>query len=212
MKLYSSPFSSNARKVRLAAALLDIPLELIEVNLGQGAQRKPEFLALNPMGRVPLLDDDGFVLAESAAIMAYLADQKPGNTLYPADPKQRADVNRWLFWGANHWAPAFAALAFENWLKALLKLGAPDPAQVKRQEDSLRSLATVLDAHLGSREWVSGSSITIADLAIATSLGNADRAKFPVRSFPAVQRWFERVQALEAWKSTAPPDLPPSSP
>jgi glutathione S-transferase len=66
MKLYSSPFSSNARKVRLAAALLGISLELMDVNLGQGAQRKPEFLALNPMGRVPVLEDGAFVLAESA--------------------------------------------------------------------------------------------------------------------------------------------------
>lgn len=211
MKLYSSPFSSNARKVRLAAALLDIPLELVEVNLGQGAQRKPEFLAINPMGRVPVLDDGGFVLAESAAIMAYLADTRPGNSLYPAEPKQRADVNRWLFWGANHWGPAFAALAFENWLKKLLQLGAPDPAQVKRQDDTLRGLAAVLDAHLASRDWVSGSSLTIADLAIATSLGNADRAKFAVRSFPSVQSWFERVQALDAWKSTEPPALPAAS-
>ena len=205
MKLYSSPFSSNARKVRLAAALLGIPLELVDINLGQGAQRRPQFLALNPMGRVPVLEDGGFVLAESAAIMAYLADTKPGNSLYPAALRQRADVNRWLFWGANHWGPAFAALAFENWLKALLKLGEPDPAQVKRQDDTLRGLASVLDAHLAPREWLSGASITIADLAIATSLGNAERAKFPVRSYPAVQAWFERVQALDAWQATEPP-------
>ncbi len=209
MKLYSSPFSSNARKVRLAAALLDMPLELVDVNLGQGAQRKPEFLAINPMGRVPVLDDDGFVLAESAAIMAYLADKKPGNTLYPAELKQRADVNRWLFWGASHWGPAFGALTFENWLKGLLKLGAPDPVQVKRQDETLRGLAAVFDKHLSSRDWVSGSSITIADLAIAAPLGIADRAKFPVRSFPAVQGWFERVQTLDAWRSTEPPAIPP---
>ena len=211
MKLYSSPFSSNARKVRLAAAMLGIPLELVDINLGQGAQRRPEFLAINPMGRVPVLADGDFVLAESAAIMAYLADTKPGNSLYPAGLKERADVNRWLFWGANHWGPAFAALAFENWLKKLLQLGEPDTAQVKRQDDALRGLATVLNEHLASREWVSGSSITIADLAIATSLGNAERAGFPVRSYPAVQAWFERVQALDAWKSTEPPASAPSA-
>ena len=205
MKLYSSPFSSNARKVRLTAALLGIRLELVDVNLGQGAQRRPEFLALNPMGRVPVLEEGGFVLAESAAIMVYLADTTPGNSLYPSDPSQRADVNRWLFWGASHWSPAIAALAFENWLKKLLQLGEPDPAQVKRQDDILRGLASMLDAHLASRQWLSGSSITLADLAVATSLGNADRAKFPVRSYRAVLAWFERVQALEAWQATEPP-------
>lgn len=135
---------------------------------------------------------------------------KPSNTLYPADLRQRANVNRWLFWGASHWGPALAALTFENWLKALLKLGEPDRVQVRRQDEALRSLAAVLDQHLSSRDWVCGASITIADLAIAAPLGIAERAKFSVRAFPAVQRWFERVQALDAWKSTAPPVLPPS--
>ncbi|HEX7438615.1 MAG TPA: glutathione S-transferase N-terminal domain-containing protein, partial [Caldimonas sp.] len=96
MKLYSSPISSNARKVRLAASMLGIPLELVNIDLGKGAQRTPEFLAINPMGRVPVLEDGDFVLTESAAIMAYLADAKPDSPLYPRDPKQRADVNRWL--------------------------------------------------------------------------------------------------------------------
>ncbi|HEX7435145.1 MAG TPA: glutathione S-transferase family protein [Caldimonas sp.] len=208
MKLYSSPISSNARKVRLAASMLGIPLELVNIDLGKGAQRTPEFLAINPMGRVPVLEDGDFVLTESAAIMAYLADAKPDSPLYPRDLKQRANVNRWLFWGASHWGPAFAALAFEKWIKKFMQLGEPDLVQVKRQEDALRGLATVLDAHLASREWVCGPTITIADLAIAASLGAAERVQFRVADFVAMEVWFEKVKALEAWKSTEPPSLP----
>ena len=208
MKLYHSPFSSNARKVRLAASMLGIPLELVGVDLGKGEQRTPGFLAINPMGRVPVLVDGDYVLPESAAIMIYLAETKPGNTLYPADPQQRAEVNRWLFWGANHWGPTFAALTFEKWLKKMLRLGEPDPAQVKRQEDTLRGLASVLDTHLASRAWVCGSTITLADLALAASLGAADRIQFPLMEFVAVEAWFEKVRALEAWKSTEAPALP----
>jgi glutathione S-transferase len=208
MKLYYSPISSNARKVRLAASMLGLPIELVNIDLGKGAQRTPEFLAINPMGRVPVLEDGDFILTESAAIMAYLADTKPDSPLYPRDLKQRADVNRWLFWGANHWGPTFAALAFEKWIKKFMQLGEPDLVQVKRQEDALRGLATVLDAHLASREWVCGAAITIADLAIAASLGAADRVQFRMGDFVAMEAWFEKVQALEAWKSTEPPSLP----
>ena len=207
MKLYSFPYSSNARKARMAALLLGIDLELVTVDLGKGDQRKPEYLAINPMGRVPALDDNGFMLWESNAIMAYLADKKPGNTLYPAAAQPRADVNRWLFWAANHWSPAVAALVFENLLKARFNLGAPEPVQVKRQEDSVRTFGSVLDAHLAKRQWVCGSAITIADLAIAAILMWTGPAKFPVQSFGHVQSWFARVKGLDAWKQTEPPPV-----
>ncbi|MGB9430409.1 MAG: glutathione S-transferase family protein [Gammaproteobacteria bacterium] len=117
MKPYYSPLSANSHKVRIAAALLDIPLELQNVELPKGEQRAPDYLAINPMGKVPMLVDGDFVLPESAAITIYLAESKPGNMLYPAERRARAEVNRWLFWAASHWAPAIGALAFEKVLK-----------------------------------------------------------------------------------------------
>src|SRR3954465_14732630 len=105
MKLHYSPFSTNARKPRLAAAILGIDLTLVPIDLGKGEQRRPEFLALNPMGRVPVLEDGGFVLTESNAIMVYLAESTPGQALYPSGLKERTEVNRWLFWAASHWSP-----------------------------------------------------------------------------------------------------------
>src|ERR1051325_244729 len=105
MKLHYSPFSSNARKVRITAGLLGIELELEPVDLMKGAQRNPEFLAINPMGKVPVLVDGDFVLSESAAIMAYLADGKPGHALYPDDCRRRhrmlADECRARAWKAT---------------------------------------------------------------------------------------------------------------
>jgi glutathione S-transferase len=90
LKLHYLPLSTNARKPRLVAAMLDIPLELVDVDLAKGEQRRPQFLALNAFGRVPVLEDGDFVLAESAAIMAYLADTRsPGNPLYPGGARER---------------------------------------------------------------------------------------------------------------------------
>ena len=91
------------------AALLGIELKLQSVELAKGAQRTPEYLAITPTGKVPVLADGDFVVHESSAIMIYLAETKPGNTLYPAERRARAEVNRWLFWAANLWAPAVQA-------------------------------------------------------------------------------------------------------
>lgn len=208
MKLYTFPFSSNARKAVIAAHLLGSDVEHVTVNLAAGDQRKPEFLALNPNGKVPVLQDGDFVLTESNAIMMYLADKKPGNTLYPADLQARALVNQWLFWQANHWGPAIAALNFENVLKKMFGAGEPDPVHVKRNEDFFKQFAAVLDARLAARQWVAGDHVTIADIALAAPLMAPPAAKIPVEGFANVLAWLGRVKELDAWKRSEPPPMP----
>lgn len=205
MKLYYSPLSANSLKVRVTAALLGIPLELQNVELPKGEQRRPEFLAVNPMGKVPVLVDGDFVLPESIAIMIYLAESKPGNTLYPAEQHARAEVNRWLFWAANHWTPAISALAFEKVLKPRFFHGEPDVAQIKRQEDFIQNLGKVLDEHLAKRQWITENTLTLADIAIAA--GFASPAQLPIQSWPHIATWSERVRALPAWQSSQPPSI-----
>ena len=94
MRLFISPYSFNARRAVLAALELAAPVDLVTVDLAKGEQKSKDFLAMNPNGRVPVLDDAGFYLTESHAIMQYLADKTPGQTLYPAELRARADVNR----------------------------------------------------------------------------------------------------------------------
>ena len=206
MKLYYSPLSANSLKVRVAAALLNIPLELVNVELPKGEQRLPEYLAINPMGKVPVLLDGDFVLPESAAIMIYLAESKPGNTLYPAERRARAEVNRWLFWAANHWAPAIGALAFEKVLKPRFFHGEPDASQIKRQEDSIQGFAKVLNEHLAKHQWVAGNTLTLADIAIAAAF--ASLVQLPIESWPHIASWFNRIRALPAWQAAEPPKMP----
>ena len=203
MKLYYSPLSSNSHKVRIAAALLGIELDLQNLELPKGEQRRPEYLAINPMGKV-LVDGD-LVLPESAAIMIYLAESKPDNTLYPAERRARAEVNRWLFWAANHWAPAIAALAFEKVLKPRFFNGEPDPVQIKRQEDLTQGFSKVLSEHLAKRQWVAGDTLTLADIAIAAAF--ASPLQLPIQSWPHIAAWFARIQALPAWQANLPPKM-----
>lgn len=209
MKLYYSPMSSNSRRARIAALMLGIELELVNVDLFRAEHRKPEFLAKNPMGKIPLLEDGDFALPESNAIMAYLADSRPDQALYPRELRARAEVNRWLFWAASHWSPVISALAMENFLKAAFGTGERDAAQVARQEALFHDLARVLDAHLATgRQWVAADHPTIADIAIGTSLMNAVPAKLPLEPYANVRALFARVQALDAWKQTEPPPRP----
>jgi glutathione S-transferase len=203
MRLYHYPFSSNARRARMTAVHLDVKLELVVVDLAKGEQRGPAFLRINPNGRVPVLDDDGFVLWESHAIMQYLAEKTPGQTLYPQDRRARADVNRWLFWSAHHFAPAVAILGWERVVKPMIGAGEPDPTAIKRGEALVSDLARILDEHLKGKQWIAQERLTLADFAIASPLMMTGPAKLPVTDRANLSSWFGRVQAIEAWKKTS---------
>jgi len=202
MRLYHYPFSSNARRARMTAVHLDVKLELIVVDLAKGEQRKPEFLRINPNGRVPVMDDEGFILTESHAIMQYLADKTSGQTVYPQEIHARADVNRWLFWSAHHFQPAVSILGWEYIVKPLIGAGPPDPAAVQRGEAQVSDLARVLDEHLAGKQWLAQDRLTLADLAVASPLMSMGPARLPVTDRSNLLAWFGRVQALDAWKKT----------
>lgn len=204
MRLYYHPFSSNARRAVMTALQLNVPLDLVRVNLATGEQRAPDYLKLNPNGKVPVLEDDDFVLWESHAIMVYLAEKTPGQTLYPSDIRARADVNRWLFWCAYHFTPAVGILNWERMVKRLIGAGDPDPAAIARGEAQVRDTARVLDAHLAEREWLAGTTLSLADLAIASPLMSTESAQLPVQDSPNLMRWFRRIQELEVWRKTNP--------
>jgi glutathione S-transferase len=205
MRLYYHPLSSNSRRVVMTAIHLDAELDLILVDLMKGEHRSSEYLQLNPNGKVPLLDDDGFYLWESHAIMQYLADKSPGQTLYPHEIRARADVNRWLFWSAYHFTPAVGFISRERVSKKMVGgSGGPDPAEIERGEGLLTAAARVLDAHLAGRRWIVQDNLTLADLAIASPLMHASAAQLPVMGYESLQAWFSRVRSLDAWKRSGP--------
>ena len=203
MKLYAFPASPRARKVMAVAAHLNLPYELQIVDLTKGEQRKPEYLKLNPNGRMPTLVDGDFVLWESNAIVQYLAEKK-GDGLWARDQRGKSDILRWLFWDMAHWDAACATLLFEHLIKGVLGLGAADPAKVKEGEERFRQVGGVLDGHLKGREWISGDAPTVADYAIAAPLTYAVNCKMPLDGMGNLKSWFARVEQLDGWKKTAP--------
>jgi glutathione S-transferase len=204
MKLYGFPASPNTWKVRALASHLKIPLEFEFVDLIKGAQYAPAYLALNPTGRTPVLVDGDFKLWESNAILQYLAS-KNATALYPGDAKSRADVSRWQCWDLAHWgAQACQPLTFENLVKKLVNLGAPDPAAVARASECFNKEAKMLDAHLAHHKYLVNDTLTIADFAVAARLFHAQGAAMPVAPYVNVGAWFSRVSALPCWNETAP--------
>ena len=201
MRLFQAPVSSCARRAVMTAIHLHADVDLVEVNL-----MKPEDRALlasmNPNVKVPILEDDGFVLWESHAIMQYIAERTPGQTLYPTDARARADVNRWLFWSSQHWGPAIGVLNFQHFIKKIIGQGDADPAEVARGEREVTQFATVLDRHLHDREWISGKTLTLADFSIAAQLMTIVPAKLPVAPYANIHVWFARMRALPAWQKT----------
>ena len=204
MKLYGFPPSPRTWQARAVAAHLGIPLEFEFIDLTKGAQHAPEYRALNPSGRAPVLVDGDFKLWETAAIAQYLASQKP-NTLWPDDARTRADIMRWQSWQIAHWSgDACEPLLVERIVKQILKAGPPDEVVVARALEAFHREAKVLETHLSKQRWLVGDGITLADFAVAPTLFYAERAALPLADYPKIREWFGRVAALPCWGETAP--------
>jgi glutathione S-transferase len=208
MKLYGFPLSPNTWKVRALAAHIGVPLELSIVDMKNGQHRSPDYLALNPTGRVPVLVDGDFALWESVAIMQYIASKKP-NPLWPDDVRARADITRWQSWQVAHWGKeACEPLLYERFIKKTFNLGPMDQARVAAGTEAFNREAAMLDAHLAKQPFVAASGLSLADFSIAAALIYATQGEFPLAPYAHVRAWFDRVFALPAWKETAPPPLP----
>jgi glutathione S-transferase len=210
MKLYTFPPSPNARKAAAVVAHLGLTdVEHALVRLHKGEHRQPDYLAINPMGKVPALRDGDLTLWESNAICQYLADRAGETPFFPRDPKVRADIARWLFWEAGTWSPVIDVFTNENVRKPMLGMGVADPAKLASAEERFRPLADLLNDRLAGRKFLLGDDVTLADFVVAGAATYMERGKIPVHDYPNIKAWWDRLNALEAWSSTMPgPELP----
>ena len=202
MKLYYFE-SLNPRKACAVAKHLGSPVEYVRIDLGKGEHRKPAYLAVNPNGKVPTLVDGEAKLWEANAIMAYLA-RAAGSDLWPRDDGRQIELTRWLSWDAFHFTRHGQTLVFQHIIKPRFLGAAPDPTAVEEATGFFRQFAAVLDGHLRGRRYIVGDTLTIADFAVASTLPLADQAKIPVREFPEIGRWHDRLNDLPAWREPFP--------
>jgi len=199
MKLYSSPGSPNALRSRAVAFELGFAPEIVNINIGAGENRTPEYLALNPNGKVPTLVDGDLVIWESRAINAYLASLRPERGLDPADPAQRAMVDQWSYWQAIHLGPAMQRVNFERTQKKGFGRGEPDEASIAGELKTIAELLGILDRALDRKDWITGA-LSIADFALATTFMLRKSAKLGVETLPNVTAWIERLEARPSWQ------------
>ncbi len=192
MKLYTTPKSANGVKALAAFYHLDIPVEVVIVDVYAGAGRNPAYLKVNPQGKVPTLVDGELVLWESNAILQYIADTR--GQLWAEDAVGRADINRWLFWESAHWQPVLSTILTPM---VVWKLGLGlQPAKALDWSGVTQQLG-LLEDHLSDRDFLVGERLTIADLSIAAMLIYANVLP---DGYPALKRWRSRVAGLEAWQ------------
>jgi glutathione S-transferase len=198
MKIYDFAASPNARKVRSVAYELGLTPEWVVVNIFKGENRSPEFLAKNPNGLIPVLEDGDLFLWESNAIINYLAAQRPEAGLLPADARARADVDRWMFWQSSHIGPAVVDVAYERVVRAMMG-HTPDEARIARGLTALESSCQLLDKHLAGKEFVAGK-LSVADFAIASLLSLREMAGLPIGSFSNLMAWQSRIEGRPSFQ------------
>ena len=188
MKLYDSAISGNSYKVRLLLSHLGRPCEIVPIDILKGESRTPEFLARNPNGRTPVIEDDGFVLAESNAILAYLAK---GTKFLPEEPHAFALVFQWMFFEQYSHEPYIATSRFHL-------LHRPDTPERTRLLAEKReggwSALRVMETHLASHEFFV-DTYTIADIALFAYTQVSHEGGFPLDDFPHIQSWMRRIRA-----------------
>jgi glutathione S-transferase len=190
--LHNMQISGNSYKVRLAARQLGFALVLKEYKLGDGQTRVPEFLAKNPNGRVPLLElDDGRCLAESDAILFYLAE---GTPLMPDDRWGRAQALQWMFFEHYEHEPSIAVA--RRWLGHESKEAlAPKLHLVPEWHAKGNAALSVMEKHLAKHRWFAGDRYSIADIALYGYTHSAGEGGFDLSRYAAVSNWLERVAA-----------------
>jgi len=193
MKLYGHEVSGNSYKVHLMLSLLNLEHEWIKVDLLKGEQKTPAYLAMNPLGQVPLLVDGETQLADAQAILVYLARQYGGESWLPLEALPMAQVVRWLSTAAGEvrQGPEHARLYH--------LFGAGTNINIERATQKAALILTQLDKHLSTRTWLEFERPTIADVAVFPYVALAPDGKIDLAPYPNVLAWIERVKQLPGY-------------
>ena len=209
--LHTSPGSQHCRRVALLVheARMDIETKIVDVRPpGMGGENEtPEFLALNPSGKVPVLTHGDLTVFESNAIMLYLCELFDDTERLPADSMLRAEVLSWQFWQASHLSPTADALMVENMMKPMFG-ASPDGARLDDLNLEFQRWARVLDGRLANREFLVGEALTCADLSVVAALMYRHAAALPIDGHSHLSAWLDRLTSRRSWIDTEPPPMP----
>ena len=196
MQLYIHPGSPNARKPRAVVRHLGLTVQECVVDVPCGAHRKPEYLAINPNGKVPTLVDGDRTIWESAAICTHLAWD---SALLPSGRDGAVEVVRWVAWNHAHLAPPLGRLVFQRMFAPK-----PDETAVAEATKDLAKVCAVLDARLTGGRFVLGNALSILDFVLGAEFTYAGPARIALDEHNGIRRWLAALDELPAWRETAP--------
>jgi glutathione S-transferase len=201
IKLYRNPKSGHCHRVELMLAFLGLPYETIDLDMANRAHKAPAYLKISPFGLVPAIDDDGYTVSDSNAILIYLVQTYAKGTHWmPEDARHAAEVQRWLTVAAdNIYAGPCAAR-----LVKVFGTGHDHAAAVAKAHD----LFKVMDAHLAGREWLATDKITIADVAGYSYIAHAPEGGVDLAPYPNVRAWLARIESKPNFVPMAPSPIP----
>jgi glutathione S-transferase len=192
LRIWGRISSVNVQKVVWCCDEIGLPYERVDAGGTFGRTKTPEYLAMNPNALVPVIEDEGFILYESNAIVRYLAAKHSAGKLWPEDLRKRADVDRWMEWLSTSWVPSMRD-AF--WQLIRTPEAQRDLAAVERSRSEGEKLAGILDAHLANRGFVTDNGFTAADIVVGCA---AHRwLSLPIRREPRphLQRWYDSLKS-----------------
>ena len=196
--------SPNCRKTMATAYYLSRDVEMHYMELTSGETKSAEFLAINPNGLTPTLEDNDFKLWESEAVMQYLADSGDENTLYPRDAKVRADIDRWRFWGVAHYGRAVGDILWEKFARKVFMGEETDPIALENALGRFHTYAPILEKHLAGKKYLVGDAVTIADFSLACHAAYLQLSEVPMKEYPSINAWYDRLNGIPAWVDSAP--------
>lgn len=202
MKLYQNDFSTASLKVRAVLDELGVPCEFVAVDMRNGEHKSPAFLAKNPNGKIPVLEDDGFYLWESNAILCYIAAKKPEGGLLLTDPRGLGLMQQWLQWQSTTLGPSADAVMMET-VYTRFTGRAKDEAKYAEGVTKLKRDLAILDKALDGNEYLC-SKLTIADFAFLPNLAAHTQMGVDLDAFPNVKAWLARLISRESVRKALP--------
>ncbi|MGH1419044.1 MAG: glutathione S-transferase family protein [Hyphomicrobiaceae bacterium] len=201
IKLYRSPLSGHCHRVELMMSFLDLPYETVDLNMKNRAHKEPEYVAISPFGLVPAIDDNGFTLSDSNAILIYLVQAYGRDSHWlPTEPTTAAEVQRWLSIAAG---PIFAGPCSAR----LAKVFGVD-LDHKKAVSIAHDLLAITERHLTNRDWLAADTITIADVAGYSYIAHAPEGGVSLDSYPNIRAWLAAIEAQPKFVGMAKSPLP----
>jgi glutathione S-transferase len=191
IKLYDIERSGNCYKARLMLSLLGLAYEKVPVDLAAGEQKQADFLEVNPLGSIPVLDDNGVLIRDSAAILLYLGAKYGQGKWYPKSPKGMGKVQQWLAVSSNE---VFHGLAIPRAIKLGIRQGDWEAGKATGEK-----VLKLLEQRLSAEEWLVAGKPSVADVAIYPYVAMAPQGGMPLDSYLAVRKWIRRLEGLDGF-------------